>query len=129
MTVIATGFCPLTPSTLACPTAVPPPSGQGTKKRDLITNRYGSFQYGTEKVKHVQGYFFKDGRTRRELCLPARGGTRTGKAPQDSWEEHSPERKDSRKGIALKIAKRGHWEEEEKQAPGSKCTLQRSCLT
>lgn len=84
---------------------------------------------GLKKLNMYKDIFFKDGRTRRELCLPARGGTRTGKAPQDSWEEHSPERKDSRKGIALKIGKRGHWEEEEKQAPGSKCTLQRSCLT
>lgn len=37
---------------------------------------------------------------------------------QDSWEEHSPERKDSRRGIErnrTQDRKTAHWEEEEKQ--------------
>lgn len=97
---------PLTFSTSAWPTTVPPPlAGQGTK-RDHITKRCVSFHLNV-RLKKLSKYkdVCQGGKTRCELCPPARGGTRTEKAPQGLWEEHSHEAKDSWRGRMLRVQK------------------------
>lgn len=65
------------------------PAGQG-KRRDFVTHRYGSSQLNMGlKMLHMYRDVCQAGRMGHELCSPARGGTRAGKALQDPRQEHS----------------------------------------